>query len=273
MLQRAHVTVGTHFAVNDTRTTIRSQCLTMQPAAAAANAAMPAFAAPLALPQPRLARATIGASTRASAAAPPPDKRPRASNTSSSSQNLLSGSTTRRALMTGAAAALAAAAALPPPARSIELYKTGTTRYIPQGRPAPSGTPPVMTGSVFPVGKDGLGLEAHDVTVGNGPADEVVVEGTLVAARWIIKLASGEIIENSGNAPILFRAGKAQVYPGIDAAVMGMHTVGAKRMVRGTGETFFSDITSGERSLVPVEAVVYGEVEVIRVNPYGPPRL
>jgi FKBP-type peptidyl-prolyl cis-trans isomerase len=161
-------------------------------------------------------------------------------------------------------------AATPIAARAIELYKTGTTRYIPQGRPAPTAAPPLLSGDVFSIGD---GLEANDVTLGTGPADDVVLEGTLVAARWTIQLANGEVIDQSGNAPILFRAGKAQVYPGIDAGVIGMHTFGAKRMVRGSAKAFFSDITRGERSLVPVDAVVFAEVEVIGVNPYGPPRL
>jgi FKBP-type peptidyl-prolyl cis-trans isomerase len=170
------------------------------------------------------------------------------------------------------AAALAAALTAPTASRAIELYKTGTTRYIPQGRPKPTGPPPRFDAGArtFTIHSDTVGdapntLEAQDVTSGRG--EDSAARGSLVVATWKIFLADGSVVEESD--PDMFRVGVAQVYPGLDATLLGMKP-GGVRMCRGPAQAFFSDITNGERSLVPSDAEVYATVEMRKLNPFGP---
>lgn len=193
-------------------------------------------------------------STRACLPQPPPPRRALALS--------------RRAALAAAAAALAGVSAR---ARAIELYKTGQTRYIPQGRPKPSGPPPAFDAAAdtFTVRSVTLGdapdtLEAQDVAAGRG--EESVERGSLVVARWTIFLADGSVVEESD--PEMFRVGVAQVYPGLDAALIGMKP-GGVRKCRGPAPAFFSDITNGERSLVPSDAEVYATIEMRKLNPFG----
>lgn len=179
---------------------------------------------------------------------------------------------TRRAALgaTGALLASAASLALPRPTPAIELYKTGTTRYIPQGRPKPTGPKPEFTDAeIFTVDSDTLGdsptrLEVQDLQAGSGDAE--AARGSLAVARWKIFLDDGSLIEES-EAAEMFRVGVAQVYPGIDAVLLGMKP-GGVRQCRGVAPAFFSDITSGERSLVPSNGTVYATVELRQLDPF-----
>jgi hypothetical protein len=170
----------------------------------------------------------------------------------------------RRDLLFAAAAGLALG--LPASTSAVDLYEVHKPRYIPQGRPLPVEPAPVFDASAaFPIGADGTSLLAMDVAKGDG---ELIERGTLVVASWKISLKDGTVIEETA-APNLFRAGTGQVYPGIDAAIIGMKTTGSERRISGSATSFFSDITNGERSLVPSDATVFAKVSVIRSNPYG----
>lgn len=173
----------------------------------------------------------------------------------------------RRAVLNIFAAALTSLAL---PSHAMDLYKTGTTRYIEQGRPPPTGPAPSFApGPTFSVTTDLLDdtpntLEAQDLSVGSGtPADR----GALAVASWRILLEDGTEIEDSG-ASEMFRVGVKQVYPGLDAVLLGMKP-GGVRLVRGKAPAFFSDITNGERSLVPSDGVVYARVELKKIDPFG----
>jgi hypothetical protein len=172
----------------------------------------------------------------------------------------------RRDVLLAVAAGLAFG--IPASARAVDLYEVHKPRYIPQGRPLPVEPAPVFDASAaFPIGEaDGTSLQAMDVAKGDG---ELIERGTLVVASWKISLKDGTVIEETP-APSIFRAGTGQVYPGIDAAIIGMKTTGSERNIRGSATSFFSDITNGERSLVPSDATIFAKVSVIRSNPYGP---
>jgi hypothetical protein len=218
----------------------------------------PAFA-PSSPLRARAARAPPAhAAPRCTAAVPPP-KRPRR--------------VTRRAALAASLAAAAAAAA-PHAARAIELYKTGTTRYIPQGRPKPTGPAPTFDArrATFTVTTNTIGdapttLEVQEVTVGEGLG--VAARGSLAVAVWRILLADGNVVEESDAE--MFRVGVAQVYPGLDGVVVGMRP-GGVRQCRGPAQAFFSDITTGERSLVPSDATVFATVELRQLDPFGRPQ-
>lgn len=190
----------------------------------------------------------------ARASASQPSKRPRV--------------VSRRATL---AALIATAMSAPAASHAIELYKTGTTRYIPQGRPKPTGPPPSFDekAKTFTLRSVTLGnapdtLEAQEVKSGTG--EGIAERGSLVVATWKIFLADGSVVEESD--PEMFRVGVAQVYPGLDATLLGMKP-GGVRKCRGPAPAFFSDITNGERSLVPSDAEVYATVEMRKLNPYG----
>jgi hypothetical protein len=171
----------------------------------------------------------------------------------------------RRQLLLAATAGLALA--LPATSHATDLYEVHKPRYIPQGRPQPVEAAPTFDAkAAFPIGPEGDDLLAIDISKGQGDAVE---RGTLVVAAWKISLADGTVVEETPS-PSIFRVGTGQVYPGLDAALMGMRTSGSQRRIKASAASFFSDITNGERSLVPSDAVVYANVAVIRSNPYGP---
>lgn len=172
---------------------------------------------------------------------------------------------TRRAAVASLVAA-AAAASLPRGADAIDLYKVGQIRYIPTGRPKADGPPPEFDATVkcFPLGAADSGLEAQDAKVGDG---KVAGRGSLVVARWLIRLEDGTVVEETdGNE--MFRLGVGQVYPGLDAVLDGVRE-GGLRKVRGPATSFFSDITSGERSLVESRRTVFADVELVKIDPFG----
>lgn len=152
----------------------------------------------------------------------------------------------------------------------MDLYKTGTTRYILQGRAPATGPAPSFTSApVFRVESMTLGdsvteLEVQELKEGSGAG---AARGALAVAEWTILLEDGHVVEESEPAE-MFRVGVAQVYPGLDAVLLGMKA-GAVRQVRGAAPAFFSDITNGERSLVPSDGVVYATVELKRLDPFG----
>lgn len=69
-----------------------------------------------------------------------------------------------------------------------------------------------------------------------------------------------------------FRPGAHQVVPGVEDGVVGMRE-GGKRRIKGSAERVLTSVRMGydigERSLVPNDAVVFLDIQVDRVNPYG----
>lgn len=183
-------------------------------------------------------------------------------------------------------------------------YKAATTkRYLPKGRPASGEEPPAFdpdlptfkpasTPAGVVVGDGGgdasssiqaassptvgASIELQDAVVpppsgAGAPPPPVVYRGALVVAHYRAALSDGTVIEDTraAGAPAFFRAASGQVMAGVDAGVIGMVPGGVRR-IRGVAADMFSDITSGERSVVPASETVYVTLEVLRVNPYGP---
>lgn len=107
-------------------------------------------------------------------------------------------------------------------------------------------------------------------TTGGG-TPPLVTRGALVVAHFRVALDDGTVVEDTraAGAPVFFRAASGQVMAGVDAGVVGMAAGGIRR-IRGIAPDMYSDITSGERSVVPASSTVYVTLEVLRVNPYGP---
>ncbi|GAB0496157.1 hypothetical protein MMPV_007467 [Pyropia vietnamensis] len=183
-------------------------------------------------------------------------------------------------------------------------------RYLPKGRPSSGEVPPAFDPDVpifkptpQPAGmtvgyggggsssgaKDataasaatptvGASIELQDVVpppvaaaAGAPGAPSLVTRGTLVVAHYRVALDDGTVVEDTraSGAPVFFRAASGQVMAGVDVGVVGMAAGGVRR-IRGLAPDMYSDITSGERSVVPASSTVYVTLEVLRVNPYGP---
>lgn len=124
----------------------------------------------------------------------------------------------------------------------------------------------------------GASVELQDVVpppaaaaVGTTGAPTLVTRGALVLAHYRVALDDGTVVEDtrSAGSPVFFRAASGQVMAGVDAGVVGMAAGGVRR-IRGVAPDMYSDITSGERSVVPASSTVYVTLEVLRINPYGP---
>lgn len=107
-------------------------------------------------------------------------------------------------------------------------------RYIDIGRPEPPNAP-------APSFKEGIAtfalddkLQAQDVVIGSG--DKAVRPSSLVAARWVVFLSDGTMVDDANERQAaFFRPGAHQVIPGIEDAVIGMRS-GGRRTVVGYAE-------------------------------------
>eukprot|EP00177_Eucheuma_denticulatum_P001269 GFKZ01002308.1.p1 GENE.GFKZ01002308.1~~GFKZ01002308.1.p1 ORF type:complete len:222 (-),score=23.27 GFKZ01002308.1:303-968(-) len=152
-----------------------------------------------------------------------------------------------------------------PPPPNYDANKS--RRYIPIGRPAPDRAAPTFKTKPFSIDPN---LQAEDLRIGTGA---LVEAGSLVVAKWVMLLDDGTTLDDANEElAAYFRPGAHQVVPGVEDGVVGMRE-GGKRRVRGSAERVLTSVRMGydigERSLVPNEAVVFLDIQVDRVNPYG----
>mmetsp|Transcript_11107 Transcript_11107/g.16030 ORF Transcript_11107/g.16030 Transcript_11107/m.16030 type:complete len:211 (-) Transcript_11107:1736-2368(-) len=145
-------------------------------------------------------------------------------------------------------------------------YPDKETKFIPKGYPIDASLSPPKFDSSKKVEKVD-DLEYQDVETGKGRQIE---SGNLAVAHWKTTLENGIIVGDTRieGKPTLFRVGAGQVEKAVDRMVVGMR-VGGKRRVKGLSTAMLSDITTGERSLIPSDSQLYIDLELLGINPYG----
>mmetsp|Transcript_8494 Transcript_8494/g.37868 ORF Transcript_8494/g.37868 Transcript_8494/m.37868 type:complete len:255 (+) Transcript_8494:52-816(+) len=145
-------------------------------------------------------------------------------------------------------------------------YPDKETKFIPKGYPTEGSIAPPKFDSSKEVVKV-EDLEYQDVAPGTGRQIE---SGNLAVAHWKTILENGIVVGDTRieGKPIFFRVGAGQVEKAVDRMVVGMR-VGGKRRVKGLSAAMLSDITTGERSLIPSDSQLYIDLELLGINPYG----
>ncbi|KAJ8902051.1 hypothetical protein NDN08_006459 [Rhodosorus marinus] len=145
-------------------------------------------------------------------------------------------------------------------------YPDKETKFIPKGYPTDGPLTPPKFDSSKEVEK-AEDLEYQDVEPGKGRQIEL---GNLAVAHWKTTLENGLIVGDTRieGKPMLFRVGAGQVEKAVDRMVEGMR-VGGRRRIKGLSAAMLSDITTGERSLIPSDSQLYIDLELLGINPYG----
>jgi FKBP-type peptidyl-prolyl cis-trans isomerase len=107
----------------------------------------------------------------------------------------------------------------------------------------------------------------EDVKVGTGPA---VKSGDLVTVHYVGTLPSGKEFDSSKprGQPFMVPVGVGRVIRGWDIGLIGMQVGGVRRLVIPPEEAY------GERGappVIPPNATLYFEVELLNVTPVAPP--
>eukprot|EP00188_Purpureofilum_apyrenoidigerum_P005608 Plantae.Rhodophyta-Purpureofilum_apyrenoidigerum.ctg7469.p1 GENE.Plantae.Rhodophyta-Purpureofilum_apyrenoidigerum.ctg7469~~Plantae.Rhodophyta-Purpureofilum_apyrenoidigerum.ctg7469.p1 ORF type:complete len:245 (-),score=28.21 Plantae.Rhodophyta-Purpureofilum_apyrenoidigerum.ctg7469:852-1586(-) len=144
-------------------------------------------------------------------------------------------------------------------------YPDKNTNYIPKGYPEENGPLPEFEKG-FEVGRLDNGFQYQDLDKGTG---RTVTVGCLAVAHWRVKLENGNEVINTriDGKPVFFRVGSGQVEKGVDEGIVGMR-VGGKRLLRVKPSEAYSDITTGERSSIPSDGLIFIDIEVYGVDPF-----
>ena len=113
---------------------------------------------------------------------------------------------------------------------------------------------------------------------------QVLTEGTASPAAclqasdaavvdYVLRIESGNLVEDSRydtGRPVVFRVRRGQLPPALDGGTLGM-CVGEQRRIRVRARDNFGSqgLRLGGVSPIPIEAVLYYDVRLLQINPFG----